>query len=157
MLLHFTWSMLTVSLRSGEGGWEVSLREIYIWLKVCFFPVFLKVAVTAHKSEEQVKMTAEMDSSLVSQCLAFCQTLPSQGKAFNFKLTNTSFRWRSKFLKKKLNFVSLLPSVVDTPAGGPPASNTCGGYNSNIFLDDQNYHLQMNIPTHIILHSRLSC
>ena len=32
-----------------------------------------------------------MDSSLVSQCLAFCQTLADQGKAFNFKLTNTSF------------------------------------------------------------------
>ena len=68
------------------------MREIYIWLKVCFFPVFLKVAVTAHKSEEQEKMTAEMGSSLVSQCLAFCQTLASQGKAFNFKLTNTSFK-----------------------------------------------------------------
>ena len=68
------------------------MREIYIWLKVCFFPVFLKVAVTAHNIEEQVKMTAEMDSSLVSQCLAFCQTLAIQGKAFNFKLTNTSFK-----------------------------------------------------------------
>ena len=40
-------------------------------------------------------MTAEMDSSLVSQCLAFCQTLASQGKAFNFKLTNTSFSFTS--------------------------------------------------------------
>ena len=40
-------------------------------------------------------MTAEMDSSLVSQCLAFCQTLASQGKAFNFKLTNTPFSFTS--------------------------------------------------------------
>ena len=90
-------------------------------------------------------MTAVMDSSLVSQCLAFCQTLASQGKTFNFKLTNTSFslsvdtresdakstvakkrispstqrrnaRRREEFLKRKLNPVAPLPSALDTQA-----------------------------------------
>ena len=41
-------------------------------------------------SEEEVKMTAATlhgeDSSLASQCLALCQTLASQGKAFTFSL-----------------------------------------------------------------------
>ena len=107
-------------------------------------------------------MAAEMDSSLVSQCLAFCQTLASQGKAFNFKLTNTSFsfsldtkginakstvdkkrispstqrrnaRRREEFLKKKLNFVSPSPSVADTPAGGPPASTPVAATTSTSF------------------------
>ena len=31
-----------------EGGWDVSPWEIWIWPKVCFFPVFLKVSVIAH-------------------------------------------------------------------------------------------------------------
>ena len=41
-------------------------------------------------SEEEVKMTAATlsgeDTSLASQCLALCQTLVSQGKAFTFSL-----------------------------------------------------------------------
>lgn len=66
-----------------------------------------------------------MESSLVSQCLAFCQTLASQGKAFNFKLTNTPFSFTQPFYpeeerkkergvsKKKLNFVSPSPSKFE--------------------------------------------
>ena len=37
-------------------------------------------------------MCDEVSSSLAAQCLAFCQTLASQGQAFNFSLTlGTSF------------------------------------------------------------------
>ena len=37
-------------------------------------------------------MCDEVSSSLATQCLAFCQTLASQGQAFNFALTlGTSF------------------------------------------------------------------
>ena len=156
MLLHFTWSMLTVSLRSGKGGWEVSLREIYIWLKVCFFPVFLKVAVIAHDIDKW-KWLLKWTPPWYPNVRLSARHWPSRARHSISSSPTPRSRWRSEFLKKKLNFVSLSPSVVDTPAGGPPASNTCGGYNSNIILDDQNYHLQINILTHIILHSRLSC
>ena len=83
-----------------------------------------------------------MDSSLVSQCLAFCQTLANQGKDFSFNLTNSTFsfsldtreskvkdtlgkkrtspstqrrnaRRREDFLRKKLNFSSV--SSSDSP------------------------------------------
>ena len=88
-----------------------------------------------------------MNSSLVSQCLAFCQTLASQGKDFSFKLNiNSTFsfsldtrertakttlgkkrtspstqrrnaRRREEFLRKKLNFSSVSSSASDSPAG----------------------------------------
>ena len=93
-------------------------------------------------------MTADMTGgdSLASQCLAFCQTLASQGMDFHFSLTinsNFSFsldtrktkgnsavakkrsspstqrrnaRRREAFLKRKLNSVPLSPSAPDTPA-----------------------------------------
>ena len=98
MLLHFTWSMLTVSLRSGKGGWEVSLREIYIWLKVCFFPVFLKVAVTAHNSEEQVKKNAEMHWILIRAPEVPFSEPPKTPKMGNFGCPNqnskTTFQYK---------------------------------------------------------------
>ena len=93
-------------------------------------------------------MTADMTGgdSLASQCLAFCQTLASQGMDFHFSLTinsNFSFsldtrktkgnsavakkrsspstqrrnaRRREAFLKRKLNPVPLSPSASDAPA-----------------------------------------
>ena len=93
-------------------------------------------------------MTADMTGgdSLASQCLAFCQTLASQGMDFHFSLTinsNFSFsldtrkikgnsavakkrsspstqrrnaRRREAFLKRKLNPVPLSPSAPDAPA-----------------------------------------
>ena len=107
-------------------------------------------------SEDQVKMTAEWsngaDSSLASQCLAFCQALASHGKDFSFSLTiNSTFsfsldtresnvkstlakkrsspstqrrnaRRRREFLQKKLNFGSLSPSGSDSPADASSAS-----------------------------------
>ena len=44
-------------------------------------------------------MTAlgEADSSLASQCLALCQALTSQGKAFNFSL-NIAMHWLNLLL-----------------------------------------------------------
>ena len=109
-------------------------------------------------SEDQVKMTAEWsnraDSSLASQCLAFCQALASQGKDFSFSLTiNSTFsfsldtresnvksipakkrsspstqrrnaRRREEFLQKKLNFGSLSPSGSDSPADASSASTS---------------------------------
>ena len=94
-----------------------------------------------------------MDSSLVSQCLAFCQTLANQGKDFSFNLTNSTFsfsldtreskvkdtlgkkrtspstkrrnvRRREEFLRKKLNFSSVLSSALDVPADGSPNAMT---------------------------------
>ena len=94
-----------------------------------------------------------MDSSLVSQCLAFCQTLANQGKDFSFNLTNSTFsfsldtreskvkdtlgkkrtspstkrrnvRRREEFLRKKLNFSSVLSSALDVPADGSPHAMT---------------------------------
>ena len=92
-----------------------------------------------------------MDSSLVSQCLAFCQTLANQGKDFSFNLTiNSSFsfsldtreskvnptlgkkrtspstqrrnaRRREEFLRKKLNFSSVSHSASDSPADISPS------------------------------------
>ena len=99
-------------------------------------------------SEDQVKMTAEWsngaDSSLASQCLAFCQALASHGKDFSFSLTINSIfsfsldtreskgsspstqrrnaRRRREFLQKKLNFGSLSPSGSDSPADASSAS-----------------------------------
>ena len=93
-----------------------------------------------------------MDSSLVSQCLAFCQMLTNQGKDFSFNLTiNASFsfsldtretkvnstlgkkrtspstqrrnaRRREEFLRKKLNFSS--SSASDSPADISPCATT---------------------------------
>ena len=93
-----------------------------------------------------------MDSSLVSQCLAFCQMLTNQGKDFSFNLTiNASFsfsldtrerkvnstlgkkrtssstqrrnaRRREEFLRKKLNFSS--SSASDSPADISPSATT---------------------------------
>ena len=94
-----------------------------------------------------------MDSSLVSQCLAFCQTLANQGKDFSFNLTNSTFsfsldtreskvkdtlakkrtspstkrrnvRRREEFLRKKLNFSSVSSSALDVPADGSPNATT---------------------------------
>ena len=94
-----------------------------------------------------------MDSSLVSQCLAFCQTLANQGKDFSFNLTNSTFsfsldtrkskvkdtlakkrtspstkrrneRRREEFLRKKLNFSSVSSSALDVPADGSPNAMT---------------------------------
>ena len=101
-------------------------------------------------------MTAEWsngaDSSLASQCMAFCQALASQGKDFSFSLTiNSTFsfsldtrenivkstlakkrsspstqrrnaRRRAEFLQKKLNFGCLSPSDSDSPADASSAS-----------------------------------
>ena len=94
-----------------------------------------------------------MNSSLVSQCLAFCQTLASQGKDFSFKLNiNSTFsfsldtqertaktplgkkrtspstqrrnaRRREEFLRKKLNFSSM-SSASDFPADISPSATT---------------------------------
>ena len=95
-----------------------------------------------------------MNSSLVSQCLAFCQTLASQGKDFSFKLNiNSTFsfsldtqertakttlgkkrtspstqrrnaRRREEFLRKKLNFSSVSSSASDSPADISPSATT---------------------------------
>ena len=95
-----------------------------------------------------------MNSSLVSQCLAFCQTLASQGKDFSFKLNiNSTFsfsldtrertakttlgkkrtspstqrrnaRRREEFLRKKLNFSSVSSSASDSPADISPRRAT---------------------------------
>ena len=92
-----------------------------------------------------------MESSLVSQCLAFCQTLANQGKDFSFNLTiNSSFsfsldtreskvnptlgkkrtspstqrrnaRRREEFLRKKLNFSSVSHSASDSLADISPS------------------------------------
>ena len=88
-----------------------------------------------------------MESSLVSQCLAFCQTLANQGKDFSI---NSSFsfsldtreskvnpalgkkrtspstqrrnaRRREEFLRKKLNFSSVSHSASDSPADISPS------------------------------------
>ena len=106
----------------------------------CYFP----------NSEDEVKMDANlligMESSLASQCLAFCQALANQGKEFSFSLTiNSTFsfsldtrkskmnstlvkkrsslstqrrnaRRREDFLKKKINFGPLSSYALDTPA-----------------------------------------
>ena len=103
-----------------------------------------------HNSEEQVKMAADLssavDSTLASQCMAFCQALASQGKDFSFTLkidstfsfsldtreTNVkatlekkrtspstqrrNARRREEFLRKKLNFSSVSSSALDAPA-----------------------------------------
>ena len=103
-------------------------------------------------------MTADMTGgdSLASQCLAFCQTLASQGMDFHFSLTinsNFSFsldtrkikgnsnlvkkrsspstqrrnaRRREAFLKRKLNFGPLSPSASDAPADTSSASTSVG-------------------------------
>ena len=93
-----------------------------------------------------------MDSSLVSQCLAFCQTLASQGKDFSFSLNiNSSFSFSldtreskrkttlekkrtspstqrrnarriEEFLKKRLNFSSLSSAALDAPVDISPAT-----------------------------------
>ena len=95
-----------------------------------------------------------MDSSLVTQCLAFCQTLANQGKDFSFNLTiNSSFsfsldtreskvsstlgkkrtspstqrrnaRRREEFLRKKLNFSSVSSSASDSHADTSPSATT---------------------------------
>ena len=94
-----------------------------------------------------------MDSSLVSQCLAFCLTLADQGKDFSFNLTNSTFsfsldtrgskvkdtlakkrtspstkrrnvRRREEFLRKKLNFSSVSSSALDVPADSSPNATT---------------------------------
>ena len=95
-----------------------------------------------------------MNTSLVSQCLAFCQTLTNQGKDFSFNLTiNSSFsfsldtrekkvnstlgkkrtspstqrrnaRRREEFLRKKLNFSSVSSSALDSPADISPSATT---------------------------------
>ena len=95
-----------------------------------------------------------MNSSLVSQCLAFCQTLANQGKDFSFNLTiNSSFsfsldtreskvsstlgkkrtspstqrrnaRRREEFLRKKLNFSSVSSSASDSHADTSPSATT---------------------------------
>ena len=103
-------------------------------------------------------MTAELlgavDSSLASQCLAFCQALASQGKDFSFSLTvNSTFsfsldtreskvkptvvkkrsspstqrrnaRRREEFFRKKLNFSSASSSASDMPADHSPDAKT---------------------------------
>ena len=102
-----------------------------------------------------MKMAAgTMDSSLVSQCMAFCQMLADQGKDFSFKLTiNSSFsfsldtreskvkatlakkrtspstqrrnaRRREEFLRKKLNFSSVSSSALDAQAESSPSATT---------------------------------
>ena len=104
-------------------------------------------------------MTADMltgDDSLASQCLAFCQTLASQGMDFHFSLTiNSTFsfsldtrktkgnstlvkkrsspstqrrnaRRREEFLKRKLNFDPLSPSASDAPTDTSSASTPAG-------------------------------
>ena len=107
-----------------------------------------------------MKMTADLlgavDSSMASQCLAFCQTLASQGMDFSFSLTiNSTFtfsldtrkikgnttlakkrlspstqrrntRRREEFLKRKLNFGPLSPSASDAPADTSSASKSDG-------------------------------
>ena len=95
-----------------------------------------------------------MDSTLVSQCLAFCQTLANQGKDFSFHLTiNSSFsfsldtreskvnstlgkkrtspstrrrnaRRREEFLRKKLSFSSVSSSALDSPTDISPSTTT---------------------------------
>ena len=91
-------------------------------------------------------LASAVDSSLASQCLAFCQALASQGKDFSFSLTvNSTFsfsldtrdtkvkhtlvkkrsspstrrrnaRRREEFFSKKLNFSSVSSSALDSPA-----------------------------------------
>ena len=98
-------------------------------------------------------LSSAVDSTLASQCMAFCQALASQGKSFSFTLkidSNFCFsldtresnvkatlvkkrtspstqrrnaRRREEFLKKKLNFSSLSSSALDAPADISPATN----------------------------------
>ena len=93
-----------------------------------------------------------VDSSLASQCLAFCQALASKGKDFSFSLTiDSTFSFsldtresnvqstlakkrsspstqrrnakrREEFLQKKLNFGSLSTSGSNSPADPSSAS-----------------------------------
>ena len=97
-------------------------------------------------------LSSAVDSTLASQCMAFCQALASQGKSFSFTLkidSNFSFsldtrdsnvkatlakkrtspstqrrnvRRREEFLKKKLNFSSHSSSALDAPADISPAT-----------------------------------
>ena len=99
-------------------------------------------------------LSSAVDSSLASQCMAFCQALASQGKEFNFTLnigSTFSFsldtrgknvkatlakkrtspstqrrnaRRREEFLRKKLNFSSRSFYAVDPPVDISPGATT---------------------------------
>ena len=70
-------------------------------------------------SEENVKMAAatlcEEETSLASQCLAFCQALASQGKAFKFSLAiNSAFSFSLSMLRCLSTFLLSTASIPDT-------------------------------------------
>ena len=76
-----------------------------------------------HNSEEEVKMTADMTGgdSLASQCLAFCQTLASQGMDFHFSLTiNSNFSFSLATRKIKGNSAVAKKRSSPSPRGGMP-------------------------------------
>ena len=105
-------------------------------------------------------LSSAVDSSLASQCMAFCQALASQGKEFNFTLdigSTFSFsldtrgknvkatlakkrtspstqrrnaRRREEFLRKKLNFSSGSFSAVDPPVDIFPGATTVAAVKS---------------------------
>ena len=60
-----------------------------------------------------------MDSSLVSQCLAFCQTLASQGKDFSFSLNiNSSFSFSLDTRESKVKQLWKRSGQALQPRGG---------------------------------------
>ena len=140
---------------SKEDVKEGKVKTAACLLSSCYF----------HNSEEQVKIAADaMDSTLVSQCLALCQTLANQGKDFSFNLTiNSSFsfsldtreskvnstlgkkrtspstrrrnaRRREEFLRKKLSFSPCLIFCFGFSSRNLSQYDYCGSFRCNLHV-----------------------